>query len=220
MPITAHHSTGRDHTPASPPDSRRAWSGAATARDRAARPARPPPSGRTGQHDRGADSAVVCRLARPHRARGRGACTGRRGQDEPADRRDTVYHPQDRQRPRLKDPRQAGGHRSRRGRCDRPPARPRQAMTPPLAPSITRRLIERFLHQPVLATPGSKPLHHLTTRARGAGIHRSRALQQRDRHAPVPDRGHHQASCGPHLSQARPPRSCPSRRLRPRSRPG
>ncbi|HEU4897626.1 MAG TPA: response regulator transcription factor [Actinomycetota bacterium] len=35
-----------------------------------------------------------------------------------------------------------------------------------LAPSITRRLIERFLRQPVLATAGSKPLHQLTTRER------------------------------------------------------
>jgi DNA-binding NarL/FixJ family response regulator len=35
-----------------------------------------------------------------------------------------------------------------------------------LAPSITRRLIERFLRQPVLATPGSKPLHQLTARER------------------------------------------------------
>jgi DNA-binding NarL/FixJ family response regulator len=35
-----------------------------------------------------------------------------------------------------------------------------------LAPSITRRLIERFLRQPVLAPPGSKPLHQLTTRER------------------------------------------------------
>jgi DNA-binding NarL/FixJ family response regulator len=35
-----------------------------------------------------------------------------------------------------------------------------------LAPSITRRLIERFLRQPVLAPPGSKPLHQLTARER------------------------------------------------------
>jgi DNA-binding NarL/FixJ family response regulator len=35
-----------------------------------------------------------------------------------------------------------------------------------LAPSITRRLIERFLRQPVLATPGSKPLDQLTARER------------------------------------------------------
>jgi DNA-binding NarL/FixJ family response regulator len=35
-----------------------------------------------------------------------------------------------------------------------------------LAPSITRRLIERFLRQPVLAAPGSKPLDQLTTRER------------------------------------------------------
>jgi DNA-binding NarL/FixJ family response regulator len=35
-----------------------------------------------------------------------------------------------------------------------------------LAPSITRRLIERFLRQPVLAPAGSKPLDQLTTRER------------------------------------------------------
>jgi DNA-binding NarL/FixJ family response regulator len=35
-----------------------------------------------------------------------------------------------------------------------------------LAPSITRRLIERFLRQPVLAAPGSKPLDQLTARER------------------------------------------------------
>jgi DNA-binding NarL/FixJ family response regulator len=35
-----------------------------------------------------------------------------------------------------------------------------------LAPSITRRLVERFLRQPVLAAPGSKPLHQLTVRER------------------------------------------------------
>jgi DNA-binding NarL/FixJ family response regulator len=35
-----------------------------------------------------------------------------------------------------------------------------------LAPSITRRLIERFLRQPVLAPPGSKPLDQLTVRER------------------------------------------------------
>jgi DNA-binding NarL/FixJ family response regulator len=35
-----------------------------------------------------------------------------------------------------------------------------------LAPSITRRLIERFLRQPPLAPPGSKPLDQLTTRER------------------------------------------------------
>jgi DNA-binding NarL/FixJ family response regulator len=35
-----------------------------------------------------------------------------------------------------------------------------------LAPSITRRLIERFLRQPILAPPGSKPLDQLTTRER------------------------------------------------------
>jgi hypothetical protein len=37
--------------------------------------------------------------------------------------------PKDRRRPRLKDPGQAGGRRARGGGCDRPPARPRQAMT-------------------------------------------------------------------------------------------
>jgi DNA-binding NarL/FixJ family response regulator len=35
-----------------------------------------------------------------------------------------------------------------------------------LAPSITRRLIERFLRQPVPARPGSKPLDQLTARER------------------------------------------------------
>jgi len=35
-----------------------------------------------------------------------------------------------------------------------------------LAPSITRRLIERFLRQLVLASPGSKPLHQGTARER------------------------------------------------------
>jgi DNA-binding NarL/FixJ family response regulator len=35
-----------------------------------------------------------------------------------------------------------------------------------LAPSITRRLIERFLRQPPLAPAGSKPLDQLTTRER------------------------------------------------------
>jgi DNA-binding NarL/FixJ family response regulator len=35
-----------------------------------------------------------------------------------------------------------------------------------LAPSITRRLIERFLRQPVLAPAGSKPLDQLTARER------------------------------------------------------
>jgi hypothetical protein len=46
-----------------------------------------------------------------------------------ADRPGAVHHPQDRQRPRLKDPGQAGGRRPRRGSRGRPPARPRQAMT-------------------------------------------------------------------------------------------
>jgi ATP/maltotriose-dependent transcriptional regulator MalT len=40
-------------------------------------------------------------------------------------------NPQNRRRPRLKDPGQAGGHRSRGGGRGRPPARPRPAMTPP-----------------------------------------------------------------------------------------
>ena len=35
-----------------------------------------------------------------------------------------------------------------------------------LAPSITRRLIQRFLRQPPLAPPGSKPLDRLTARER------------------------------------------------------
>jgi DNA-binding NarL/FixJ family response regulator len=35
-----------------------------------------------------------------------------------------------------------------------------------LAPSITRRLIERFLRQPPLAPAGSRPLHQLTARER------------------------------------------------------
>jgi hypothetical protein len=47
---------------------------------------------------------------------------------QPADRPGAVHHPQDRQHPRLKDPRQAGGRRTRRGGRDRSPPRPRQAM--------------------------------------------------------------------------------------------
>src|SRR4029453_2042195 len=105
--------TGRDHTRASPPDSRRAWSDAATARDRAARPARPPPPGRTGRHDRDPDRAVGCLLAWPDPARGRGPRPRRRGSDEPADRPGAVHHPQDRRRPRLTDPGQAWGYQFR-----------------------------------------------------------------------------------------------------------
>ena len=59
---------------------------------------------------------------------GGGPGAGRRRQDQPADRPGAVHHPQDRKHPRLKDPGQARGGRSRRGSCGRPPARPRQAM--------------------------------------------------------------------------------------------
>jgi hypothetical protein len=48
--------------------------------------------------------------------------------NQPADRPGAVHHPQDRQHPHLKDPRQAGSRRSRGGSRDRSPARPRQAM--------------------------------------------------------------------------------------------
>ena len=39
---------------------------------------------------------------------------------------------------RLKDPGQAGGHRPRRGRRDRPPARPRQAISLAAVPAMPR----------------------------------------------------------------------------------
>jgi hypothetical protein len=61
-----------------------------------------------------------------------------RGPNQPPDRRRAIHHPQDRQRPRLKDPGQARGRRSRRGGRDRPPARSGRVMT-------TRRAWLRFL---------------------------------------------------------------------------
>jgi hypothetical protein len=61
-----------------------------------------------------------------------------RGPNQPPDRRRAIHHLQDRQRPRLKDPGQARGRRSRRGGRDRPPARSGRVMT-------TRRAWLRFL---------------------------------------------------------------------------
>jgi hypothetical protein len=89
----------------------------------------------------------------------------------------------------------------------------------PCSRLITRRLIERFLRQLVLASPGSKPLHQALSASRRCWNSSPTAFPTRDRGAAIPDRGHRQDPRGAHLPQARPPRPCPSRRLRPRSWP-
>ena len=61
------------------------------------------------------------RAARPHPARARGAAARRRRAHQPRDRRGAVHEREDRQRPRLADPRQARRRRPRGGRGGRAP---------------------------------------------------------------------------------------------------
>jgi tetratricopeptide (TPR) repeat protein len=123
---------GRRAAAGSPRAGGPAGGGTTAARAGAARPARP---GTTAGGHRTITShgggAIGIRLPRVDRSRSGG--TGARGgrAHQPPDRPSTVHHPQNRQRPRLKDPRQAGGRRPRRGCSDRSPAPPRQALIPP-----------------------------------------------------------------------------------------
>jgi hypothetical protein len=59
----------------------------------------------------GAETADAPREPRPHAARSRGARTGRRRAQQPADRSAVVHQPENRQRPRLQHPRQTRGLR-------------------------------------------------------------------------------------------------------------
>ena len=75
---------------------------------------------------------------RPDAARARGARDGRRGRDEPRDRRAAVHGREDRERPRVADPRQARRTLAHGGRGGR---------TPPRARAVGYRPEARRLHQ-------------------------------------------------------------------------
>ena len=85
-----------------------------------ARPPRPRPGRR--RPGRGRGHRVPDRIT--HRPRARCAPAARPGPVQPSDRHGAVHLAQDRQRPRLQHPRQAGRHQPHRGRRDRPPRGP------------------------------------------------------------------------------------------------
>jgi tetratricopeptide (TPR) repeat protein len=156
-------SPGPTRTPGRASDGGQAGGGAAAAGDRAARPTRPsPPRGAPGRRSGTRAAGLPGRVAWPYPPGNRGADAGGRRADQPADRPGAVHHPQDRQRPRLEDPRQAGGGRAWGGGRDRPPARPRQALilglgllSSPSPGSVTSRWQHRPRHPEALATPCS-----------------------------------------------------------------
>jgi DNA-binding NarL/FixJ family response regulator len=86
-----------------------------------------------------------------------------------------------------------------------------------LSPTITRKLIERF----ILAGPATPAIPGTgradAPRTRGAPAHRRRPVQRRDRGPPVPVRGNGQDAREPPAGQARPPGPGPSRRPRLRN---
>ena len=74
-------------------------------------------------------AATRRRPVRAHAARAPGARAGRRRRDEPRDRRAALHGREDRERPRLADPRQARRAQPHRGGRGRAPPRPRRDTT-------------------------------------------------------------------------------------------
>ncbi len=92
-----------------------------------------------------------------------------------------------------------------------------------LAPTITRRLVERFAagERPLDGRRSRASRHPDRTGARGPAPDRPRTLQRRDRRRPRARREHGQDPRRPHLLEAPPARPRPGgdRRLRDRARP-